>query len=75
MALSQHPHAIMPVHFLATAIIHGLLLLRQLTNPLSNCRALRNLAPRILTFLSMKAQQRPNPFANLATTVGLDLKT
>jgi hypothetical protein len=65
----------MPVHLLTTAIIHSLLLFRQLTNPLSNGRALRNLAPRILALLSMNAQQRPNPFANLATTIGLDLNT
>jgi hypothetical protein len=75
MALSQHPYAIMPVHLLTTTIIHGLLLFRQQANSVSNGRALRNLASRILAFLSMKAQQRPNPFANLATTTGFDLKT
>jgi hypothetical protein len=64
----------MPVHLLTTAIIHGLLLFRQLTNPFSNDQALRNLAIRILTLLSMNAQQRPNPFAYLATTAGLDLR-
>jgi hypothetical protein len=63
----------MPVHFKSATIVHRLLLLLKLTHLFANSRALRNGANRILTFLGVNTEKRPDTLTNSTTALNLDL--
>lgn len=60
------------VHLLPTAVVHGLLLLFQLSNTFANCHAVWNGTRLGLALTGMNLKQGPYSFANVATTSCLD---
>ena len=59
------------VHFLAATIVHGLLLLLQLSDTFSNGHAVWNGARGGLALTSVDLKQGPNALANVAASRGL----
>ena len=69
-------HATMSVssiHFLTPSVIHGLLLLLDLTNTVAYRVTLRDVARPFLTLLSVNAKQSPYSLAYFACTMSLFL--
>jgi len=61
------------IHFLPPSVVHGLLLLLQLSYPLTNGHTIRHWTRRGLTLARMDLQKRPNSFADIATPRRFDL--
>ena len=57
-------HAILPIHYLSTTIIHGLLLFGNLTYAFSDNKTLRNRANLILTALRMVFEKSNDTLAD-----------
>ena len=62
-----------PIHFLSPTIIHGLLLLLQLTNALADCQTVWHWAAVVLALPRVDLQQSPDSLAHIATTNSLNL--
>lgn len=62
-----------PIHFLPPTIIHGLLLLLELTEAFSNGHAIRYWALQRLALTGMDLKQSPDAFAHVAPTARFHL--
>ena len=61
------------VHFQSTTVVHGLLLLPELSNAFTNCHAIWYQTSLLLALAGVDLQQGPNALTDITATSGFHL--